>query len=70
MFNIECFPAFNYALCAHTTRILEDEKGQRVLFESPGCGLSFELLWTIDAVGEAPPPTIEFRMPHHREYRS
>ena len=70
VFNIECFPAFNYALCAHTTRILEDEKGQRVLFESPGCGLSFELLWTIDAVGEAPPPTIEFRMPHHREYRS
>ena len=63
VFNVECFPAFNYALCKHTTRILEDEKGRRVLFESPGCGLSFELLWTIDTIDEAPPPKIEFRMP-------
>jgi GH15 family glucan-1,4-alpha-glucosidase len=63
VFNVECFPAFNYALSKHTTRLVKDEGGTRILFESPDCGLSFELLWTVDEVDEASPPKIEFGIP-------
>jgi GH15 family glucan-1,4-alpha-glucosidase len=60
VFNVECFPAFDYARAKHTTKIVDDKFGKRVVFESPDCGLSFELLWTVDEVDEAPPPKIEF----------
>jgi len=61
VFKVECFPAFDYARAKHTTKLVKDEHGQRILFEGED-GLSFELLWTIDQVDEAPPPKIEFRM--------
>jgi GH15 family glucan-1,4-alpha-glucosidase len=61
VFHVECFPAFDYARAHHTTRLVEDEYGKRVLFESEECGLSFELLWTVDETAEAPRPEIDFR---------
>ena len=61
VFNVECFPAFDYARAHHTARLVEDEYGKRVLFESEECGLSFELLWTVDETAEAPRPKIDFR---------
>ena len=48
VFIVECFPAFDYARARHTARLVDDEHGKRVLFESEECGLSFELLWTVD----------------------
>ena len=60
VFDVECFPAFDYARKKHTTKIVNDEYGQRVLFETEG-GLCFELLWTVDEIDEATPPKIEFR---------
>jgi GH15 family glucan-1,4-alpha-glucosidase len=61
VFKVECFPAFNYARSKHTARLIDDENGKRVLFESPDSGLNFELLWTVDDVDEAPRPKIDFR---------
>lgn len=62
-FNIECFPAFDYARAKHTTRFVEDESDKkRIVFESPDCGLSFELLWTIDEIDESGPPKFNLRM--------
>jgi hypothetical protein len=60
VFNVECFPAFDYARAKHTTKFVDDGYGRRVLFESPDFGLSFELLWTCDEVDEAPRPKIDF----------
>lgn len=62
-FRVECFPAFNYARSKHTTKFVDDEYGKRVLFESPDCGLSFELLWTVDEIDEAPAPSVKFGTP-------
>jgi GH15 family glucan-1,4-alpha-glucosidase len=61
VFNVECFPAFDYAREKHTTTYIDDEKGKRILFESPDSGLNFELLWTLDETDEMPPPKIHFR---------
>lgn len=63
VFNVECFPAFNYARSKHTTKLVDDEHGKRVVFDSPDSGLSFELLWTVDEADESPPPNIDFRIP-------
>lgn len=62
VFNVECFPAFDYARAKHTTKFVDDAHGQRVRFESADCGLSFELLWTCDEEDEAPRPKIDFSM--------
>ena len=59
-FNVECFPAFDYARMKHTAKLVDDKHGKRVVFESLDCELNFELLWTIDATEEAPPPKITF----------
>lgn len=61
VFNVECFPAFDYARAHHTARLVDDEHGKRVLFESEEFGLSFELLWTVEETNEAPLPKINFR---------
>jgi hypothetical protein len=65
VFKVECFPAFNYARSKHTAKLIDDENGKRVLFESPDCGLNFELLWTVDDEDEAPRPKIDFRSYFH-----
>lgn len=62
VFNVECFPAFDYARATHTAKLVEDDRQKRVLFESEECGMSFELLWTIDEDDEAPAPKIDFRI--------
>jgi len=60
VFKVECFPAFDYARAQHTARLIQDEHGRRVLFESDASGLNFELLWTIDEIDELAPPKIHF----------
>lgn len=60
-FKVECFPGFDYARAHHTARLVEDEYGKRVLFESEEFGMNFELLWTVDETEEAPYPEIDFR---------
>jgi GH15 family glucan-1,4-alpha-glucosidase len=62
MFNVECFPAFDYARQRHTTREITDEMGKRLVFESEAFGLSFELLWTVDQAEDVPQPKVDFRM--------
>ena len=62
LFRVECFPAFDYARVTHTTKLVSDEHGKRVVFDSPDCGFRFELLWTVCQTDETPPPVIDFGM--------